>query len=52
MRLSPFHMGSHLPLFDGSDWATWAGTLEAILVLYEADDVITNDTCPCRYPCG
>src|SRR6202453_2326768 len=37
--------GITLPLFDGSDWATWAGTLEAILVLYEADNVITNDTC-------
>ena len=42
--------GINLPLFDGSDWATWAGTLEAILVLYEVDDVITNDTCPFGTP--
>ena len=35
-----------LPVFDGSDYNTWAGTLEAILVLHEADDVIFNDTAP------
>src|ERR1700677_4932662 len=41
-----FPHGISLPLFDGSDWATWAGTLEAILVLHEADDIILHDTCP------
>jgi hypothetical protein len=38
--------GVNLPHFNGSDWATWSGTLEAVLVLYEADDVISHDTCP------
>ena len=38
--------GVHLPRFDGKDWANWSGTMEAILVLYEADDVIHYDACP------
>ena len=43
-----FHVpnGVHLSHFDGSDWPTWSGTLEAILCLYEADDVIRHATCP------
>src|ERR1700677_4512606 len=40
----------NLAIFDGSDWATWAGTMEAILVLHEADDVIIHDTCPLGTP--
>jgi hypothetical protein len=42
--------GVNLPHFDGSDWATWSGTMEAILVLYEADDVISHDICPTGVP--
>ena len=38
--------GISLPVFDGSDYNQWAGTLEAILALHEADDVIFNDTAP------
>ena len=38
--------GVNLPRFNGKDWANWSGTMEAILVLYEADDVIRYDACP------
>ena len=38
--------GVNLPGFNGKDWANWSGTMEAILVLYEADDVIWYDACP------
>ena len=38
--------GVNLPRFNGKDWANWSGTMEAILVLYEADDVICYDACP------
>jgi hypothetical protein len=38
----------HLPQFDGTGWPNWAGTLEAILVLHEAEDVFTIGTCPSR----
>jgi len=29
-----------LDQFDGSDWATWLGILEAILTLHEAEDLL------------
>jgi hypothetical protein len=32
--------GIALPQLDGSNWAHWSGTLEAILTLHEAEDVI------------
>ena len=38
--------GIHFSIFDGENWPHWSGTMEAILVLYEADDVIRHDTCP------
>ena len=38
--------GIHLPIFDGSEYTTWAGMLEAILALHEADDVIRSATLP------
>ena len=38
--------GISLPVFDGSEYSTWAGILEAILALHEADDVIFHDTVP------
>src|ERR1700761_1343177 len=40
--------GIHFPIFDGNDWAHWSGTMEAILILYEADNVIRHSTCPAR----
>jgi hypothetical protein len=33
--------GIHLPQFDGTGWANWSSTLEAILTLHEAEDVFT-----------
>ena len=38
--------GIHFPIFNGEDWPHWSGTMEAILVLYEADDVIRHLTAP------
>src|SRR5258708_1100425 len=38
--------GVHFPIFDGSEWTHWSGTMEAILVLYKADDVICYDSAP------
>src|SRR5579859_5987943 len=38
--------GVNLPRFDGTSWPHWSGTLEAILSLYEADDVIYNRVAP------
>ena len=38
--------GIHFGVFDGENWPHWSGTVEAILVMYEADDVIHHDTCP------
>jgi hypothetical protein len=38
--------GIHLPQFDGTGWANWSGTLEAILTLHEAEDVFTIGTRP------
>src|SRR6202158_3666972 len=38
--------GIHFPIFNGEDWPHWSGTMEAILVLYEADDVIRHSTAP------
>src|SRR6204780_3028374 len=38
--------GVNLGHFDGSDWTNWSNTLEAILCLYEADDVVRHATCP------
>jgi hypothetical protein len=38
--------GIALPQLDGSNWAHWSGTLEAILTLYEAEDVIRLSTNP------
>ena len=45
---SGFNMpsGVNLPHFDGSDWVLWSSTLEAVLCLYEADDVTRHATCP------
>src|ERR1700733_6260355 len=37
--------GVNLGHFDGSDWTNWSNTLEAILCLYEADDVVRHTTC-------
>src|ERR1700735_1336282 len=37
--------GVNLGHFDGSDWTNWSNTLEAILCLYEADDVVRHATC-------
>jgi hypothetical protein len=31
--------GIHLPLFNGTEWNHWSGTLEALLTLHEAKDV-------------
>ena len=36
--------GISLPIFDGSDYSNWAGILEAILQLHEADDIIRHST--------
>jgi hypothetical protein len=46
--LSTFRLpsGIALPQLDGSNWAHWSGTLEAILTLYEAEDVIRLSTNP------
>jgi len=38
--------GIHLSQFDGSDWNIWSGTLEAILTLNEAEDVLMHSTIP------
>ena len=38
--------GIHFGIFDGNNWAHWSRTMEAILVMYEADDVIRHQTCP------
>src|ERR1700692_1805287 len=38
--------GIHFPIFNGEDWPHWSGTMEAILVLYEADDVIRHSSAP------
>jgi len=32
--------GIKLDQFDGSDWATWSGILEAILTLHEVEDLL------------
>jgi hypothetical protein len=36
----------HLTQFDGSGWSNWSGTIEAILTLYEAEDVLLLSTHP------
>ena len=48
MNVTTFGMpaGIHLPIFDGSEYSTWAGMLEAILALHEADDVIRHSSLP------
>ena len=38
--------GIHLSQFDGSDWSNWSGTIEAILTLHEAKDVILHSSIP------
>jgi hypothetical protein len=38
--------GIALPQLDGSNWAHWSATLEAILTLHEAEDVIRISTNP------
>jgi hypothetical protein len=38
--------GIALPQLDGSNWAHWSGTLEALLSLFEAEDVIRLSTNP------
>ena len=38
--------GISLPVFNGTEYSTWAGILEAILALHEADNVIFHDTVP------
>ena len=37
--------GIHFGVFDGKNWPHWSGTMEAILVMHEADNVIRFDTC-------
>jgi len=32
--------GIKLDQFDGLDWATWSGILEAILTLHEVEDLL------------
>ena len=38
--------GIQFGIFDGDNWAHWSGTMEAILVMYKANDVIHHETCP------
>ena len=38
--------GIHLSQFDGSNWGDWSGTLEAIITLHEAEDVLIHPTLP------
>src|ERR1700742_2777276 len=38
--------GIHLTQFDGSGWNNWAGMIEAILTLHEAEDVFINASPP------
>ena len=38
--------GIALTQFDGSDWANWSNTLEAVLCLHEADDIVRHATPP------
>ena len=38
--------GIALTQFDGSDWANWSNTLEAVLCLHEADDIVRNAAPP------
>jgi hypothetical protein len=36
----------HLSQFDGSNWGDWFGTLEAIITLHEAEDVLMHSSLP------
>ena len=38
--------GNALTQFDGSDWANWSNTLEAVLCLLETDDIVRHATPP------
>ena len=38
--------GVKLPQFDGTGYAEWAGTFEALLTIQEAEDHLTTDTAP------
>ena len=38
--------GISLTQFDGSDWANWSNTLEAVLCLHEVDDIVRNAAPP------
>lgn len=38
--------GIKLSQFDGSDWSNWSGMIEALLTLYEAEDVFTITSAP------
>ena len=44
--------GIALTQFDGSDWANWSNTLEAVLCLHEADDIIRNAAPPAGVDLG
>jgi hypothetical protein len=48
VSLTTFGMpsGVTLPKLDGSNWNDWSGILEAILTLYECEDVIDYDAAP------
>jgi hypothetical protein len=38
--------GITLPLFNGTKWRNWSGILEALLALYEVEDMFNIDMCP------
>src|SRR5579863_4894636 len=40
--------GIHLSQFDSSGWSTWSSTIEAILMLHEAENVFTLISPPSR----
>jgi hypothetical protein len=40
--------GIHLMQFDGSSWSIWSGTIEAILMLNDTEDVLTLILPPSR----
>src|SRR5260370_40510615 len=44
--------GIKLSQFDGSDWSSWSGILEALLTLHEAEDVFALKMAPSRFDKG
>ena len=44
--------GISLTQFDGLDWANWSNTLEAVLCLHEADDIVRNAAPPAGVDVG